>query len=293
VNEPRDRDDIEPADADERLARDAVRGLPRPTADPAFRARLKADFARGAIEGARVAKSGPGQRPPLPLPWGQGRPSPGWRATAAIAAAIIGVVAVGILNQGPMWRIAGVRGSGIVRLDGVAVAEASAIGRRVPAGVRVEVSDGAELDLRADGVMAMECTAGTDLVLPPTPPRWFARRADLHVQQGEIRVVTGPRFPGARLAVTTPDAALQVTGTTFAVILEPTGTCVCVYEGRVMVGPRGGAAAPVTSGNRRYVFRDKRPVEDAAMRDVEHVKLAAFRDEQMAAMAGNGKPTPH
>jgi hypothetical protein len=178
------------------------------------------------------------------------------------------------------------RGAGSVRIDGatVAIDDAAALGRLLPPGVRVEVAEGAEIDLRADGVMAMQCAGGTDLVLPPSPPRWFARRAALHVADGEIRVVTGPSFKGASLAVTTPDAALTVTGTTFAVILEPTGTCVCVDEGRVMVGPRKGAPAPVTSGNRRYVFHDGRPVEDASMRPIEHVKLSEFRDAQLPAM---------
>jgi hypothetical protein len=277
----------EPLDDDARFAKDALDALPRGAAapDPAFRARLKAEFSSGAIEGRAVLE--PKGRPVvIPFPWGGGAPSPGWRSMAAAAAAVFLVVLTGILNQGPSWRITGLRGDGTVRLDGksVSAADASILGTRVPAGVRVEVADGAELDLRADGILALQCTAGSDLVLPPPPPRWFARRAALHVQDGEIRVSTGPGFKGAHLAITTPDAALAVTGTTFAVILEPTGTCVCVFEGMVQVGPRAGPGAPVTSGNRRYVFRDGRPMEDAAMRDVEHVKLGAFRDTQAAAM---------
>jgi len=192
----------------------------------------------------------------------------------------------GVFNQGPAWRITGVRGSGAIKVDGapLAAADASTLGRAIASGRRLEVPDGMELDLRAGRSIAMQCTGGTDLVLPPAPPRWFARRSSLHVQSGEIRVATGPAFKGATLAITTPEASLAVTGTTFAVILEPMGTCVCVYEGRVMVGARAGAAAPIMGGNRRYVFRDGRPMENASMREVEHTKLSAFRDAQMAAM---------
>ena len=277
----------EPLDADGRIAKEALDALSRGghTPDPAYRERMKFAFASGAIESpaGRASKARPTV---FPFPWGDGRRSPGWRYTVAAAAAIFVVVLAGILNQGPSWRITGMRGAGTVQLDGkpVSVADASMLGKRVPAGVRVEVTDGAELDLRAGGIMALQCTSGTDLILPPPPPRWFARRSALHVQQGEIRVSTGPKFKGASLSITTPDAALAVTGTTFAVILEPTGTCVCVFEGMVRVGPREGPGAPVTGGNRRYVFRDGRPMEDAAMRDVEHVKLGEFRDAQMAAM---------
>jgi ferric-dicitrate binding protein FerR (iron transport regulator) len=279
----------EPFDDDARHAKEALDALSAgarpPAPEPVYRARVKAAFASGSIESPAERESS-GRPRVLPFPGAGGRRSAGWRATLAAAAAIFLVVLTGILNQGPSWRITGLRGAGSVRLDGkpVSVADASVLGTRVPAGVRVEVTDGAELDLRAEGLMALQCTAGTDLILPPPPPRWFARRAALHVQEGEIRVATGPAFKGATLAITTPDAALAVTGTTFAVILEPTGTCVCVFEGMVQVGPRDGPAAPVTSGKRRYVFRDGRPVEDAAMRDVEHVKLGACRDEQMAAM---------
>ncbi|HET9950760.1 MAG TPA: FecR family protein [Candidatus Eisenbacteria bacterium] len=277
----------EPLDADARLAKEALDALPRGAgaADPVYRARLKASFASGAIESSAGPESK--ARPDVrPLPWRGGGGGAGWRAMAAAAAAILLVVLTGILNQGPSWRITGMRGAGIVQLDGkpISVADASMIGKRVPAGVRVEVTDGAELDLRADGLLALQCTAGTDLILPPPPPRWFARRSSLHVREGEIRVSTGPAFKGAKLAVTTPDAALAVTGTTFAVILEATGTCVCVLDGMVKVGPRDGPAAPVTSGKRRYVFRDGRPMEDAAMRDAEQVKLGEFRDAQALAM---------
>jgi FecR protein len=284
--EPADRD-AGGADADALRARDALRALPPAAADPLYRARLKADFASGAIESSAPAPR-PERHRAIPLPWFGGRSAPGWGATVAIAAIIAAIVMAGIFNQGPSWRITGVRGTGSVRIGGALLAsdDAATLGRSIPAGVRVEVSDGVELDLRAGRTLAMQCTGGTDLVLPPSPPRWFGRRSALHVRSGEIRVATGPAFKGATLAVTTPEASLAVTGTTFAVILEPTGTCVCVYEGRVMVGPRTGAPAAIMGGSRRYVFRDGRPMEDASMREVEHEKLGAFRDAQIAAMKG-------
>lgn len=287
MNDPRRPPDDEagagPGDADALLARDAVRELPPVKAEPAYRAGLKAAFASGDIVGkADHAESGAVRerermRPP--------RRHRLWTGLAVGAALVVAVV-TGVLNQGSGWRVAGVRGEGSILLDGesYAAGDASLLGRRVPPGTRVQVTNTAEFDLRADGVMMMQVAAGTDIVLPPSPPRWFARRTFLHVEAGEIRVTTGPAFEGARLEITTPDAAVSVKGTTFAVILEPTGTCVCVLEGTVAVGPRDKTPAPVSSGNLRYVFRDRRPPAEAAMRDMERVKLSAFRAAFMPSL---------
>lgn len=286
MNDPRTPDDSTRRDGlnldvDALYAREAVRELPPVAPEPAYRAGLKAAFASGEIASReRRPDAEQGAEPsllPLPFP-GRHRLWTGF----AVAAALVIAVVTGVLNQGPAWRISGIRGEGSILLDGhsLSVADASLVGRRIPAGVRVQVTNAAELDLRADGVMVLQSTGGTDLILPPSPPRWFARRSALHVQQGEIRVTTGPKFPGARLEITTPDAAIAATGTTFAVILERSGTCVCVFEGTVAVGPRGTAPAPVTSGNLRYVFRDGSPPADHEMRDMERAKLAMFRDTQ-------------
>lgn len=288
-HEPHGRDDRDDAalDAEALRARDAVRGLPALTPEPAYRAGLKAAFASGQFASQAGRSEASKQREPslLPLPF------PGrhrlWTGVAVGAALVVAVI-TGVLNQGPAWRIAGLRGEGSILLDGkfVSITDASVMGRRIPAGVRVEVTNAAELDLRADGVMVMQVTGGTDLILPPSPPRWFARRAALHVQKGEIRITTGPVFKGARLEITTPDAAIEVTGTTFAVILERIGTCVCVFEGTVAVGPRGTAPAPVSSGNRRYIFRDGRPPADDPIRDMERTKLWMFREAQKGLLEG-------
>lgn len=283
-DDPGHREDAE-LDADAKLARDALRDLSPVVAEPAFRAGLKAAFSSREMPGLVARGDSPGDResPIVPLPF------PGrhrlWTGIAVVAALLIAVV-TGVLNQGPSWRVAGVRGEGAILLDGEshAAADTSLVGKRIPPGVRIEVPAGAEVDLLADGVMAMQCVGGTDLILPPSPPRWFGRHSALHLQEGEIRVTTGPAFRGANLQITTPDAAIAVTGTTFAVILERTGTCVCVLEGTVSVGPRGTAPAPVSSGNLRYVFRDGRPPTDSEMRDAEKLKLGAFRGSSIPGL---------
>src|SRR5439155_21705240 len=85
----------------ERRARDAVRALPRPEADAAFRARLQREFVSGGI--ASPAREGAGARRPGRAETGRGpsRPWAGWAAPLSwAAAAVIGVACVLGLNVG-------------------------------------------------------------------------------------------------------------------------------------------------------------------------------------------------
>jgi len=272
-------------------ARNILQGAPPPPADPAYRARLKEAFRSGAIEHPAEGPAEHIVKPAVVVSLPRRRRSAVWTGVAAAAAILIAILTGG-LNQGPRWTITATQGDGDIRLDGVPVslADAATIGRRIDSGVQIEVPPGAEIDLRAGGVIAMQLTGGTDLTVPPSPPRWFGRRSELYIREGEIRVTTGAPFHGAHLDVMTPDAAVAVTGTTFAVILEPTGTCVCVFEGTVHVGKRDKAEmTAVPGGRRRYVFHDGSNPESDSMRETERAKLAMFRESQLAAM-GESRP---
>jgi ferric-dicitrate binding protein FerR (iron transport regulator) len=95
---------------------------------------------------------------------------------------------------------------------------------------------------------------------------------------GEIRIATGPDFRGARLTIATPEARVEVTGTTLAVIREPAGTCVCVMQGNVRVGAGSGAMERIEAGRRIYVFNDGRPPERAEMRPTEVAPLGELME---------------
>src|SRR5207249_4248121 len=103
------------------------------------------------------------------------------------------------------------------------------------------------------------------------PPGWTAR-------------TTGGRFHGARLAITTPDATIHVTGTTLAVIAEATGTCVCVLEGTAHVAPHQGKMTRVTPGSSCEVARGGRKPKRGEMRDAERPRLVDLRDRMQAVM---------
>jgi len=263
---------------DETRARAAVRELPRATPDPAFRARLRQQFVSGTIA--------PSARVLAPVrPW-HARPALRWGGAALAAAAAF--VVVSLLNQAPAWRMNTVTGDGLVIVDGVPVptAHAADLERRLKPGARVQVPAGVQVELASPGQLAVQFSPGTEASVPRLPGRWFRRAGSAELRSGELRVTTGAGFRGARLAIETPEAAVEVAGTTFALICEPAGTCLCVMEGVVRIGPRaGGAMHDVTEGRRRYVFADGREDESAEMRHTEHAPLGEFRERMKPEMA--------
>ena len=258
-------------------ARDAVRALSRPQAPAAFRARLREEFASGAIA-ARAPVV-------LRLPWHR---TAGARWGGAALAAAAALVVVTSINRAPGWKLEAVHGDGIVIVDGAPVptAHAEDLARRMKPGAFLQLPSDVELELVSRGELAVQVTGGTHASVPSLPGRWFSRRAVGEVREGEIRVTTGRDFHGARLAIDTPEARVAVVGTTFAVICEPAGTCVCVMEGRLKVGARGGAMSEVVAGRRRYVYADGRPEESAEMRATEHQPLGDFRVRMQPEMGG-------
>jgi ferric-dicitrate binding protein FerR (iron transport regulator) len=258
----------------ERRASEQLRALPRVPAEPEFRARLAREFASGQIEHA-TRRAGV-----IRLPWHR-REMTRWAAAAAAAAALI--VAVLALNQGPEWRVVSLHGRGLATLDGreVALGDGAQLDRMLRPGVQLALPSDADLLLQAGDQMMLAVDPGSVVTLPGAPGRWFARRAQGRVDAGTMRVTTGAAFHGAALAILTPEAQVRVTGTTFAVICEPTGTCVCVLEGTVRVGPLGAGMTEVPGGMRGYVFASGAPMAHAAMRPDEEIKLGRLRAARM------------
>jgi len=258
-------------------ARDALRALATPRADPAFRERLKRDFVTGRI-GERRALA-------LPVRWHRRL---AWRLALAPAALALLAVAAWMADRGPGWSVMAVQGEGTAMVDGAPVPLASReeLGRRLRPGARLTVPAGAEVELASLSGVVVQVTAGTEFTLPDTPGRWLRGRVTGAVRHGEVRVTTGPAFAGALLRLDTPEAVVEVTGTTLAVICEPAGTCVCVYDGVVKVGARGTGMDDVPNGRRRFVFNDGRPPESAEIRPAENVKLAMFRDGRREWLEG-------
>jgi FecR-like protein len=221
-----------------------------------------------------------------PIAWHR---RPAWRL-APIAVATLAVV-VALTNRGPGWTVLTTAGDGIAVVDQtpVPLGHGEELQRRLRTGARLTVPDGCEMEIASAGSIVFQLTAGTELTLPGGPGRWFGRRVAGAVRHGEIRVTTGPAFHGARLRLETPEATVEVTGTTLAVICEPAGTCVCVYDGMVEVGARGGTTERVPGGRRRFVYNDGRPPELAGIRPPEVQKLGDLRAHHRAWLGGVAK----
>ena len=277
---------------EEDRARRALLDAPPPRADAAFRERLRESFVSGAIEvsGTREARDR-ARRKTSPIRLPRRSRAPVWIAASLAAAAALTIV-VGTLNQGQKWMVTGVRGEGMVAVDGetVPLSDRTALNRLIVPGAEVKLPEGVEIDLVSDGVMALQLSRRTDLTIPPPPTRWINRRSEIHVRYGDIRVTTGRRFHGTRLNVVTPEAAVEVVGTTLAVIVQTNGTCCCVLEGTAQVGRMAENGPtdmqPVTGGHLRFVWKENRPPSSDHMRDMERVKLAEFRDAQRPWLEG-------
>lgn len=247
----------------QRRAAEAVRGLPRPTADADFRARLKREFAQGALPGA--------DQPTDEDPAVVVRPAASiWRRVAWAAAAAAAAVALAMFatNPRPGPATLAVAGVGTVTVDGHAVDtdHVGSLNALLHAGARVAVSDGVTLDLRYPGTMAWRLEPGTTAVLPAAPGRWWGRSIRCEVEVGETGLRTGPDFPGAHLAIATGEGAAIVTGTLVSVYRDAEVTCVCVQEGEVrMEDADGDPLGAVPAGKRTVLFRDGRPplIDDA------------------------------
>jgi hypothetical protein len=195
-------------------------------------------------------------------------------------------------NRGPAWEVLEASGAGEVRVDGVPIpiTRTDLLNDRIEPGVEVEVPETATLEIVSARNLVVELTPGTKLTIPPPPPRWFDRNSELWTRAGILRITTGSAFEGARLDIHTPDALTRLTGTTIAVIMEPTGTCVCVLEGEVKVGRQsGGPMMAIGPGRRGYVFRDGSPLETDSIRESEMVSLGRFRSTRLHVLEG-GSP---
>lgn len=243
----------EPLTPEQTRAREALLSLTSAAPSPAFEARLRAQFTRGAF-GERAPREGV-------------RPGSGSWVVPALAWAACLAIAVLAFDRGPAWEVSRTSGSGVVLVGGrlIPIADTGALTAALAHGGRVRAPAEGELELVAPGQLAVHLAKGSDVVLPPAPGRWFRRAARAEVRDGEAFVTTGRGFHGASLTVATSEAMVEVVGTTFAVLRHGEGTCVCVMEGRVRVGAVGEAPVEVEAGTRRFCYprASGRPSESA------------------------------
>ncbi len=275
-----------------------VRSLPQPPVDPEFRERLRDQFVE-----SRVVTADPAAPPP-PRGAGNGVLRSGVsrrRSIFALAGALaagIAIVAllrsadrpdeqVAIEGASPVaYEIApgGPADDGSLLVDGreVAVADVRAGRTRILAGQDVEVRGALPLELVWDDVLLLELVPGSRFSLPGAPRGTGGEPTAVlrgHIANGEVRIVTGPGFLGRSLTVESDDASIEVIGTTFAVIRDSMGTCVCVEDGVTQIHSRDGKqGGRVVAGRRLQLFDDLRPPVASPIRPEETMKLGMLRD---------------
>jgi hypothetical protein len=243
----------------------------RPTADPAFRSRLRERFldVGGTVQPRRVPVRP--RKNVFPLVW------------PAVLAASVALVIVFVLSndQQIRWRVLDPVQQPNYVVDGYAIDATQ--GKRMndllqtahdietkEQGLRLQLADQLVLDLAPR-------THVSQLTFPS------AGAYSLHVDSGSARIVTGPGFGGLR--VTTDDMKAEVTGTAFAVDIVHTGTCLCCLHGTVKcdVNDKTGAH-PVGDSSRGFAYHDGKPAQWST---AEEVHLAPVRDIE-ASIQRNG-----
>ncbi|HRX51787.1 MAG TPA: hypothetical protein P5571_10520 [Candidatus Krumholzibacteria bacterium] len=226
----------------QRNARDAVRGLSRPAADPEFRRRLKADFTAGALRPQDRPAAGGGNVLRL---FG-----PVLAAAAMIAVAVLGLST----HAGP--ELAGLHGEGRVLIDGVVMADAGMLSSRLRPGARLELEGDVSVDLLYPDAFLWRLAPGTVFTLPEPPGRWLNRRLHAYVETGEASVRTGAAFAGNTLVVGTDEGDAVVTGTMVDVFRNGDVTCICLLDGHCRVVADGRDLGALEPGTRWVLPRD-------------------------------------
>jgi len=238
-------------DNKQRLAQEAVRSLAHPQADADFRSRLKGQFMAGEIPETGLSS--------FVVPEDT-RPASSrqWSRWGGLAAAAVLAFVVFSLNRLPGPELVATNGVGTVKVDGrdLAADDSAGLDDALRAGARLQVGEGGSVDIVYPGSFVMRLDAGTDMVLPSRPGRWFLRSARSRLEFGEVSVRTGPALAGGGLTVDTPEGRTAIHGTLVSVFRNDDLTCVCLIEGSADISTAGKNLGGIPLGMRWVLFKD-------------------------------------
>jgi len=266
---------------EQKLAREAVRGLSAPEASADFRgalrARFVADESTEASDGSRRARGERAREGDRDVR----RRAPrrrgfAWAAPLAMAAVI--AIMVVVQNQGRDWAIVNASGDHVL-VDGAPMDcdDLSPLEAALSPGCEVQVPEGGQLEIVTDA-LALQINGGMDVILPAPPGRWFGRDIESQVGGvGTLRVATGDAFAGASFRIRTGPTELLVTGTAFSVMSMPDVVCVCVLEGGIAASMPDGSVTDIPSGGRFTVQREGGAFETGTMHEAERGALEQLK----------------
>lgn len=257
-------------DTREERTRRALHALPEVKARPEFRARLKRQFTEGSLAPASGFTLGR-------------RIEAWWRRPLLVTGAAVGAVALLLLafrwgSPTQNWQVDPAAAEALTRNGSAATKET-----RFAGGDRIVNQGLTDVVFELPNLVHAQLTPGSTWTLPRRDGFFglqLARdaRYSAHVEQGEVRITTMPRFHGSRLFIRTDEAEIEVTGTTLAVIRQPYGTCTCVLEGTVRMSTDDASWVSVSAGERRTRYIDGKEDLVEPILPMETMKLEMFRD---------------
>jgi len=265
----------------ERRIQEAIRSTREVRADPAFRERLKREFVQGTLS--------------EPAPPRTERPvhrSPRWWWILAPAAAAAALLLFVFLFPGtaPTWELQAVNGEGQIEIGGQSLSldEPALIARALSAGGRIKVPDGLSVDLRLDDRLVLRLAEGADVTVPLLAERDTAGPLISEVRHGDLRIKTGPGFPGDAMHILTPEGRTEIVGTVISVYRGTGYTCVCVLEGTARVGEDEARLEDVPEGRLKVMLADGSP---SIMEEIAPSHEAALQEfnEQYRDLFSAGK----
>ena len=232
----------------ERRTRDAIRSSGEVRADAAFRERLKREFSSGTI--AEPVASEEKTRSFRFNPWA-------WVLVPAAAAVLLLAIFLP-RNSAPAWSIQAVHGEGVIEVEGqpLPTGEPERIAQALVAGGHLLLPDGIGLDLRLDDRLILAVDKGSDVTLQALPEPGAQELLVAEVHDGELRIMTGPGFPGTEMHILTAEGRTEITGTIISVYKDDGYTCVCVLEGTALIGPDEHRLEEVGEGLLMVMFAD-------------------------------------
>lgn len=254
---------------DERKIKEAIRSTGDVRADASFRERLKEEFRSGNIAEVASRPDGAAVRTWPRLAW-----------LLVPAAAVVVLVALLVPRSATTWSVQAIRGEGQIEIDGQAISSGTPelVAAALRSGARIRVPEGLSVDVRLDDVMILEFAGGTDATVPAEPAGDSGNTVIGTVHDGELRIKTGPGFPGSELRVMTPESLTVIVGTIVSVYKGDGYTCVCVLEGTARVGIDDTDLEDVPHDHLKYFFEDG---EEPILTDISEdhaADLLEFRD---------------
>lgn len=240
----------------------ALRASPPPRASAEARARTRAAFVATSARMQPAATQRSRRR---------------YVALAMAAVVVLAVVGGWLWGLQPryQWRI-----TDVVAPTGIAAGTSDLRAGVVMAGGVISTGPGSEIELQLGEELRFRLLPNSEMTLPEPPSRWFSNEVTITVRAGHLYGTTHSALD-LPLRVIGREAEAVVHGTTFAVLMEPTFTCVCLWEGTVQVQSRTSSTiAPfaLPAGRKVMVYPDGSISELLPLEPPEQMKLQMMQD---------------